>query len=222
MRHSPLRCMVRDICMLNETRKILQDLMLMYPQLLDLQDAITDAFTMLAHCYNQDGKILICGNGGSCSDTQHVVAELMKGFRKQRPLDINESLWRESPDIARKLQYGIPAISLCAHSSLISAYANDVSPDFVYAQQVFSYYLPNDVLICFSTSGNSRNVVAAAQTMKAIGGKVISFTGNQGGQVKEYSDICLQVPQKETYLVQEMHLPIYHCICAMLEEELFR
>ncbi|MDY0290133.1 MAG: SIS domain-containing protein [Sphaerochaeta sp.] len=207
--------------MKSSTEMIVDDLVKRYPILGHLRKEIVGAYVLMLRCYNYGGKILVCGNGGSDSDSAHIVGELMKGFIKKRPLLQSEQLYSSYPEIAEKLQYGIPAISLGAHTALASAFSNDVSPDLVYAQQVFSYYRESDVLLCLSTSGNSTNVVSAAKTMRSLGGDVISCTGRHGGLLQGLSHITIQVPESETYKVQELHLPIYHCICAMLEEELF-
>jgi D-sedoheptulose 7-phosphate isomerase len=200
---------------------IVEDLIRRYPNLGYLRDEIISAYAIMLRCYNNGGKILVCGNGGSDSDSGHIVGELMKGFKKQRPLAPSELLYTSCPEIAKKLQYGIPAISLGAHTALNSAFSNDVSSDLVFAQQVFAYYRESDVLICLSTSGNSSNVVSAAKTMNILGGDIISFTGRKGSLLQGLSRTTIQVPESETYKVQELHLPIYHCLCAMLEEELF-
>jgi D-sedoheptulose 7-phosphate isomerase len=172
-------------------------------------------------------RFYICGNGGSDADASHIVGELMKGFIKKRPYDkkFTKALIEADPnrgkELAEKLQQGIPAFSLNSHSALISAFANDVSYEMAFAQQLAALGKSGDVLWCLSTSGNSVNVLYAVVAAKAKGMKILSMTGESGGQVKKYSDCCITVPEKETFKVQEYHLPIYHCLCLCLEEYMF-
>ncbi|HBN82497.1 MAG TPA: phosphoheptose isomerase [Clostridiales bacterium] len=182
---------------------------------------------MIIDCYKEGNKVLLCGNGGSCADCDHIAGELMKGFLKKRPLpkQLEQSLevqfkgeWHQ---VKGKLQQGLPAISLCTHNALMTAFCNDVDADLLYAQQVIGYGKPKDVLIALSTSGNSINVINAVKTSKALDLTVIGFTGRSGGQLKELCDLCLCVPADETYKVQEYHLPIYHAVCAAVEAYFF-
>ena len=173
--------------------------------------------------YKNGGKVLLCGNGGSASDSDHVAGELLKGFlMKREPVGKElDALRDELFDDAIKLQRGIPAIPLPQLSGVLSAFANDVDPSLVFAQLVFALGNNKDILIAFSTSGNSANIVKAAKCAKAKGIFVISLTGEKGGKLLEVSDICLRAPECETFKVQEYHLPIYHAICAEVEYELF-
>jgi len=208
--------------MKNTTRSILHDLLDRYPALAQLEKTILQSFDLLLLCYRAGGKILICGNGGSAADSNHIVGELMKGFRKTRKLNEADGLpFQKFPGFSDRLQKAIPAISLCVHGELISAFSNDVDADMIYAQQVYGYMTDEDILIGLSTSGNSRNVVNAFKVAHAMGRKSIAFTGATHGQIWDYSTVVIAVPDTETYKVQELHLPIYHCICAMLEEEAF-
>lgn len=207
--------------MREDVKKIYDNFLNRYPVLKDIGNDIIAAFDCLVICANAGHKILLCGNGGSDADCNHFVGELMKGFMLPRSLSKDNRIRVLYPEIADKLQYGIPAISLNAHSSLISAFSNDVDPEFVYAQQLFGYFRSGDVLVGFSTSGNSENVVNAFKVMNALGGKSIAFTGHSGGKLTSLADVLIAVPATETYKVQELHLPVYHCICMMLEQYVF-
>jgi len=206
---------------------ILEELVSRYPQLLQAKDEIRKAAECLIECYQQGKKVLICGNGGSCSDSDHIVGELMKGFEQKRP--ISESLKKEliknnkilGKYLSEKLQQGLPAISLTAHSALITAVANDTDADLVFAQQVVGYGNSGDVLIAISSSGNSKNIVDALITAKAKGMAVIGLTGETGGRMKSWCDIIVDVPGKTTARVQELHLPVYHTLCLMVENHFF-
>ncbi|MDR2102026.1 MAG: SIS domain-containing protein [Treponema sp.] len=182
---------------------------------------------LLRECYRNDGLVLICGNGGSNSDAEHIVGELMKGFVLKRPLSSEDIAWFEKHyagagrTLAENLQGALPAIALGAHTSLTSAVANDLLPECIYAQGVMGYGKENSVLIGISTSGNAKNVIAAAMTARFKKMKVIGLTGQTGGNLKSYSDICLAAPAAETYLVQQYHLAIYHFLAAWVESELF-
>ncbi len=191
-------------------------------------DDINKAINAIVDCYKNDGKLLLCGNGGSAADSTHIVGELMKGFLKRRPVEGEkaEALKTANPKVddllLSKLQCGLPAVNLCESSSLLTAYCNDVDPDYIFAQQVFGLGKKGDVFIGLSTSGNAKNINHAAKVAKALGITVIGMTGNGGGALAENSDICIKAPETETYLVQEAHLPIYHAICAAVEEEFFK
>lgn len=198
-----------------------------YPELINCLSDIELGFELLNQSFNQGNKLLLCGNGGSAADCEHVVGELMKGFISKRPLStsISDRFEREFPgeglDLADKLQGALPAISLVSHSALISAYANDVDPEMVFAQQVYGYGRSGDVLIAFSTSGNSANILRALQVAKVQGLKTIGFTGDSGGKLKSLCDVTICVPWEKTLDIQERHLPIYHALCLMLEEAFF-
>lgn len=198
-----------------------------YPPLNICRKDIEDAITLIYRAYEQGGKLLICGNGGSCADAEHIAGELMKGFLKKRPLSAEQkkSMRQRCPeigDIPNSLQQGLPVIVLSGHSALNTAFANDADPHLVYAQQVLAFGKPSDILLGISTSGNAENVLAAARTAQALGIEVIGLTGQDGGCLKEQADVCIQAPAIETYQVQEYHLPIYHAICAQVEQYFFK
>ena len=168
----------------------------------------------------------MCGNGGSCSDSEHIVGELMKSFKKYRPIDsaVKASLMAMGEDgksLAESLEGGLPAVSLSSHPSLSSAFINDKNPLMCYAQQLSVMGKKGDTLMVLSTSGNAQNCLYAVLTAKAMGIKTVLLAGKTGGKIKALADVSVVVPANETYLVQELHLPIYHCLCAMLEEEYF-
>lgn len=199
--------------------EIINDLCIRYPALACCRQQIVQACEAVTDTYKTGGKALACGNGGSAADADHIVGELMKGFMKRRPLERTEH--ERFGDMAGRLQGALPAISLGVHGALMTAYANDVDPSMVFAQQVYGYGKAGDVLIGISTSGNSENVVNAMQIAKALGLKTIALTGESGGKLKALSDICICVPAKETFAVQEYHLPVYHAICAAVETYFF-
>lgn len=209
------------------TIDILDQLVERYPALAPLHVNIFEAFKAIAKTYNNGGTLFICGNGGSAADAEHIVGELMKSFKKKRPVEekIQESLiqmFGESGKIlGETLEGGLPAVSLCSHISLKSAVANDTDPANIYAQQLFALGRAGDSLLAISTSGNAENCMRAAMIAKLTGMNIIALTGEKGGRLKEIADVTVNVPARETYLVQELHLPVYHCLCAMLEEELF-
>ena len=200
---------------------IFEELFERYDCLEKCRDDIYSAFKLFKTCYDNAGKILCCGNGGSASDCDHFVGELMKGFLKKRPLSDKEKELFEDKFIADNLQKGLPAISLCSHSALMTAFENDVAPSLVFAQQVYAYAKGNDVLLCFSTSGNSENIVYAAKAAKAADIKSVAVTGENESLLSEICDICIKLPETETFKVQELTLPVYHCLAAMLEENYF-
>lgn len=195
------------------------------PELAVCRADIERATDLLYNCYLNKGTILICGNGGSASDAEHISGELLKGFLMRRTPDdatiekIGDALG--SHEMAAKLQGGIPAIPLISLTSVLSAFANDVDPELVFGQLVYAFARENDAFIGLSTSGNSKNVVAAAQIAKAIGIPAIAMTGESGGKLRDVCDVTIKVPARETYQVQEYHLPVYHAICAELEERIF-
>ncbi len=198
-----------------------------FHQLLQLKETILSAAESLITCYGSGNKVLVCGNGGSCSDSDHIVGELMKGFERMRPLDqpFKDRLaaidHERGTYLAEKLQQALPAVSLTAHQALITAVANDNGADLVFAQQVLGYGNKGDILIALSTSGNSRNVIDAVITAKAKGLTVIGLTGESGGKMKAYCDILINVPGKNTAQVQELQLPVYHVLCRMVESHFF-
>lgn len=200
---------------------IFGDLFIRYPELDVCKNDIENAYNIMVECYENGGKLLCCGNGGSAADCDHLVGELMKGFLKKRPLSDDEKKKFTSSFAADNLQKGLPAISLCAHSALMTAFSNDESPSLVFAQQVYAYAQKNDLLVAFSTSGNSENVVYAVEAAKAAGIKVIGITGGNKSKLSETCDVCICLPETETYKIQELTLPVYHCLAAMIEDKYF-
>ena len=199
------------------------ELLVRYPCLEAVIDSIDAAAQMMVDTYKNGGTVLVCGNGGSCADSDHIVGELMKGFLSLRPMSEEQKSSMADildEDILSKLQRGIPAISLPAQSAVISAYANDVDPELVYAQLVFGYGKKQDMLIGLSTSGNSKNVVAAAKVARAMGIKTLALTGARDSRLSELCDVTVKAPEIETFKVQELHLPIYHYLCAYVEKYL--
>ena len=205
----------------------LQDLINNYPTIKACEEDINKAYECIVQTYRNGGKVLVCGNGGSCADAEHIIGELMKGFKLKRPINNKkrEELIRENPEsgeyLADNLQGALPAISLNSHAALSSAFINDVAPNMVYAQQVFGYGHAGDVLIGISTSGNATNVTNAIKVANSFGLKNIGLTGGNGGLLKDLCNITIKVPATETFKVQEYHLPIYHTLCLMIESYFF-
>lgn len=197
-----------------------------YPCLIPCRESILDAIMELRLCYQNGGKLLVCGNGGSAADALHIVGELMKAFASPRAIpEKDQELFASLPHgdyIKTTLQKALPAIALVTETSLMTAFINDVAYDLVFAQQVYGYGRKGDVLLGITTSGNSKNIVYAMETAKALGMRTISLTGAARGQVHELSDVSIQAPETETYQVQELHLPIYHAICLALELAFFK
>ena len=198
-----------------------------YPALADCVNEIELAFDLLCGCYDSGGKLLLCGNGGSAADCAHIVGELMKGFLLRRRLTKDDRAFFEDMDeqtrrLPDKLQNGLPAISLCSEQALLSAYANDVDPAMVFAQQVWVYGQNSpDLLLALSTSGNAENVAAAVRTANALGIDTVGITGADGGKLAELCTVCIRLPETETYKVQELTEPVYHALCAALEAHYF-
>jgi phosphoheptose isomerase len=194
-----------------------------YPCLKGCEDSILAAFQLLSRCYYNRGLIMVCGNGGSAADAEHIVGELMKGFKLKRPLNAEQQLKiqtvfpDESEYLTENLQRAIPAISLVSQTSITTAFINDVAAEMVFAQLVFGYGKPGDVLIGLSTTGNSRNVVNACKVAKAFGIQTIGFTVEKESRLSAICDVTIRVPAQEVYRVQELHQPVYHALCAMLE-----
>lgn len=214
--------------MLSEKQQmILDELVGRYPVLDAVKGQILAAYEMMAACYEHGGKLLIAGNGGSCADAEHIVGELMKGFVKRRALPeaLCARLAEESAEhgaaLAKSLQGSLPAIALNNHQGLSTAFANDVDADMIFAQQLCGYGRPGDVFLGISTSGNSENVDYAVTVARAKGIGVIGLTGKTGGKLGRRADVAMIVPETETYKIQELHLPIYHALCLMLEEKFF-
>lgn len=207
---------------------LLNNLLERYPKLVWCKDSIESAGEIMVNTYKNGGKILVCGNGGSSSDAEHIVGELMKGFMSRRPMNEGEiqrfvdALGEESAKpFINKLQGSLPAIALTAQSGILSAFANDVDADFVYAQLVYGYAKKEDLVIGISTSGNSKNVVNAIQTARALGVKSISLTGKKESLMSKISTVTIMAPETETYKVQELHLPVYHYLCSYVENNVF-
>ena len=190
------------------------------PELEVCREQIAQAEAALLKCYRSGGKLLLCGNGGSASDCEHIAGELLKGFMSKRPLPSSERA-KLSPGLASSLQGGLPAIPLCGFPALGTAFTNDVDPLLVYAQLTWALGKPGDVLLAISTSGNARNVGAAVEAAHARGLCTIGLTGRHGGTLKSAVDICINVPADETYRIQEYHLPVYHYLCQAIEATLF-
>ena len=198
-----------------------------YPKLEVCKEDIRKAYELLEAAYQKGRKLLVCGNGGSSCDSEHIVGELMKEFKLKRKVYSEHAAALKAIDpelgqvLADNLQGALPAISLTGHSSLQTAYMNDAVPELVFAQQVNGYGKEGDVLLGISTSGNSKNVLYAAVNAKAKGLKVIGLTGSKENKLMKFADVCIRVPETETYKIQEYHLPVYHCLCLMLEEKFF-
>lgn len=211
--------------MKDSAKRYIEELVNKYSDLESQKDNIENAIQVLIDSYKNGGKLLVCGNGGSSADSQHIVGELMKGFLKERSLNDEEKKkyagFEDEELICNNIQKALPAISLSCEGALFTAYCNDKNADMVFAQQVYGYGKVGDVLLAISTSGNSKNVVLAAEVAKAEGLKVIGLTGEKVGKIDSYSDVIIKAPFSEAYQAQERHLPIYHCICLALEEEFF-
>lgn len=198
-----------------------------YPSLESAKEDIIAAYEVLGESYKNGGKLLVAGNGGSAADAEHIVGELMKGFKLLRKpkTDFAEKLMAENQELgavlAENLQGTLPAIALDGHPALSTAYMNDCEPLLCFAQQVNGYGKAGDAFLGISTSGNSKNILYAATTAHAKGMKVIGLTGAKDSKLKDMSDVCIKAPQTETYMIQELHLPIYHCLCLMLEDKFF-
>ena len=205
----------------------LDDLIKRYPKLEVCRKEIANAYSILETAYSNGRKLLVSGNGGSASDSEHIVGELMKEFKLKRKVyqEQAEEMRKISSELgevlAENLQGALPAISLTGHSSLTTAFMNDSEPELIFAQQVNGYGKPGDVYLGISTSGNSKNVLYAAVTAKSKGLMVIGLTGQRENRLMNYADVCIRVPETETYKIQELHLPVYHCLCMMLEDKFF-
>lgn len=216
---------MRDLS--SKLKKHVELLISRYPVLERCEDSIIRAYFMLEESYAAGHKLLVAGNGGSAADSEHIVGELMKGFKLARKLDeaISQKLINESEELgktlAENLQGALPAIALDGHPALSTAYMNDCEPLLCFAQQVNGYGAEGDVFLGISTSGNSKNILYAAVTAHAKGMKVIGLTGAKDSKLDVLSDVCIKVPQTETYMIQELHLPVYHCLCLMLEDRFF-
>ncbi|MDR1363149.1 MAG: SIS domain-containing protein [Spirochaetaceae bacterium] len=206
----------------------LKELIERYPRLAVCEESIYSAYEILKTVYESYGKVLIAGNGGSAADADHITGELMKSFVKKRktPDAFYQSLLgvtdkETAAVLSEKLERGLPAINLTNHNAVITASINDIGAKTMYAQQLYSYARENDAFIGISTSGNSENVYYAMLTAKAMGVKTIALTGGSGGKLAKTADVTIKAPETETYKIQELHLPVYHCVCLMLEEYFF-
>lgn len=205
----------------------LENLQARYPVLADCMAEIDASAKLMEESYRRGGKLLVCGNGGSASDALHIVGELMKGFVLPRHVNGDDRValmnagGEDGEYLCKNLQGVLPAISLVNEAALSTAYANDMAPDLAFAQQVWGHGKAGDVFLGISTSGNSRNVLLAAKAARARGMKVIGLTGMGGGKLAPLCDACIAVPDRETYRIQELHLPIYHALCLYLEQAFF-
>lgn len=204
----------------------IQTLLERYPVLCSQEEPLREAAKLLYACGRSGGKVLTCGNGGSASDAEHVVGELMKDFKMRRPIR-EETRQRlaavdEAPqDLMDSLQEAVSAICLNSHTSLLTALCNDGDPAMIFAQQVYGYGREGDVLLAFSTSGNSQNVRNAVRVARAVGVRSILVCGQSGGTIAPLVDVAIRVPEEDTYKVQELTLPVYHALCILMEQELF-
>ena len=188
-----------------------------YPALCSCENEILAAAELMVQTYEHGGKILLCGNGGSAADCDHIAGELLKGFLLPRKVE-NENI---PAAIREKLQGALPAVSLPSLTAALTASINDLDAEFVYAQLLYGLAKEGDLLIAISTSGNSPNVLHEAELARAVGVKTLALTGNSGGRLAKIADISICVPESETYLVQELHLPVYHFLCAETERRIF-
>lgn len=208
-------------------RRHLDSLLSRYPKLKVCRDDIVAAYRILESTYDNDGKLMIAGNGGSAADSEHIAGELMKRFKIPRPIDKELASKIVGIDVERgqslanNLEKSLMAIPLVAHEALTTAYINDVDGYGVFAQQLMGFGRKGDTFLAISTSGNSENILNAVVVAKALNIKVIGLTGENGGKLAEMSDVTIRVPESETYLIQELHLPVYHCLCMMIEERYF-
>lgn len=207
--------------------QILENLLEKYPQIETCRNEIQASFEILKGCYQAGGKLLICGNGGSAADSEHIVGELMKGYRKRREIpetfrsQLEKEFHQDGVHLAERLQGALPAISLASHSGLMTAISNDIGADMIFAQQVYGIGRANDALLGISTSGNAKNVILAFQISRSLGLKNIGLAGLNAKQMRSVCDVVVGVPWTETFEIQEGHMAVYHALCGMLEEEFF-
>lgn len=207
--------------------KYIDSLINRYPKLELIKEDVIKGYLLMEECYGKGGKLLVAGNGGSAADSEHIAGELMKRFKIPRPVDEGFADKLKQIDkerglyLAENLERSLTAIPLVAHEALTTAYINDVDGKGVFAQQLLGYGREGDVFLGISTSGNSENIINAAVTAKALGIKIIALTGKNDSKISDIADVAVKVPETETYMVQELHLPIYHCWCLMLEERYF-
>ncbi|MGI6260447.1 MAG: D-sedoheptulose-7-phosphate isomerase [Acutalibacteraceae bacterium] len=207
--------------MQQKTNEILEDLTVRLPKLNLCRESIAQAFELLCSCFALGGKLMVCGNGGSGADAQHIVGELMKEFARKREIqgDVPAKLRQLFPEdqLETRLQAALPAVALGVNQAFSSAYANDADPEMVFAQELYGFGKEHDILLALSTSGNSSNVLNAVKVAKAMGVQSIGICGGTGGRLKKLCDTCILLPETETYLVQELTLPVYHALCRMVE-----
>lgn len=211
----------------NRLNKHIDLLIERHPSLEECRTDIVAGYKIMEKCYEGDGKILIAGNGGSAADSEHIAGELMKRFKSPRPVtdEFAKKLIEIDPvrgeELSRNLERSLMAIPLVAHEALTTAYINDVDGLGVFAQQLFGFGREGDIFLGISTSGNSRNIMSATVVARALGIKVVALTGKSGGELAKVADVAVRVPETETYMIQELHLPVYHCWCLMLEDRFF-
>lgn len=191
-----------------------------FGNLKNLEDEIRTSANLITESFSKGGKLLLCGNGGSCADCEHIAGEMVKQFAKERPLS-PEVVDKLGPELSSELHSGLPALSLPSMIGFHTAFNNDNNPEFAFAQQVIAFGKPNDILWGISTSGNSKNILHAIKTAKALGLKTIGLTGENGGELGQVVDIALKAPADTVARIQELHLPIYHAICAFVEDKMF-
>lgn len=202
--------------------ELIEELIDRYSVLNACRESVLDAFRLLEACYERDGIVYLCGNGGSAADAEHIVGELMKSFAFKRSIPASDREKVGDEAISANLEGALRAVALTGHSSLATAFANDVNPGMVFAQQVYGYGRKGDVLWALSTSGKSENVLHALKVARAKGLKSIGMTGQEGWPMRDLCDVCICVPETETFKVQELHLPVYHALCRMLEKRFFK
>ncbi len=210
--------------MKKSVQKIITELFNRYPSLLSCKEDIIALYNATIESYNSGGMILVCGNGGSAADAEHIVGELMKGFllKRKLPASVQQQFdLAGCGELAQKLQGALPAISLVSQSAIATAFGNDVDPDLIFAQQVYGYNNPHNLLLGISTSGNSKNVINAIKVANVLGMKTVALVGRDGGELAKLADISLIAPEEETFKIQELHLPLYHAWCAMVEAHFF-
>lgn len=198
----------------------INELILNHPNLEVVGNEVKNAAQLITDCFKSGGKLLLCGNGGSCADCEHIAGEMVKQFAKDRPLS-SELATKLGPELSSELHGGLPALSLPSMIGFHTAFNNDDNPEFGFAQQVIAFGKPNDILLGISTSGNSKNVINAIKTANALGLRTIGLTGVDGGRLPEIANTCINAPADNVARIQELHLPIYHAICAFVEDQIF-
>lgn len=198
----------------------INDLILNHPNLEDVGNEVRNAAQLITECFKSGGKLLLCGNGGSCADCEHIAGEMVKQFAKDRPLS-PELADKLGPELSSELHGGLPALSLPSMIGFHTAFNNDDNPEFGFAQQVIAFGKADDILLGISTSGNSKNVINAIKTANVLGLKTMGLTGANGGRLSEIANISINAPAENVARIQELHLPIYHAICAFVEDQIF-